>query len=348
MRHPLLDPLTNLYIYYGFWAVVMVLHATALIYSQLVSWPLALLDAVLFNLLYSALGFSFWFTCRHTALENLAHVPVLLGHVFQGLVAALIWLGVGYGFLFNYVELSTTETEFLNKSFIWRMFIGMLYYASLSAFYYVYIYSSSLHERELKETELVGLVRQAELKSLKFQINPHFIFNSLNSINSLTVTAPELAGEMTVKLADFLRYTLSKNDKQKAALAEELEAGKLYLDIEKTRFGDRFEFVENVDEACLEVMVPSMVLQPLFENAIKHGVYDSIERITLEFTCERKKRTMLMSVRNNYDEDASARKGEGIGLKNIRSRLEIMYTGKDLMKVDKGEGVFHVQISIPL
>lgn len=348
MRHPLLNPLTNLYIYYSFWAVVTVLHATALIYSQLVTWPLALLDAVLFNLLYSALGFSFWYTCRHTALENLAQAPVILGHLFQGLVAALIWLGIGYGFLFKYVELSPADTEFLNKSFVWRMFIGMLYYASLSAFYYVYIYSSNLHERALKETELVGLVRQAELKSLKFQINPHFIFNSLNSINSLTATAPELAGEMTVKLADFLRYTLSKNDKQKAGLAEELEAARLYLDIEKTRFGERFEFLETVDDACLDVEVPSMILQPLCENAIKHGVYESLGKITIEFHCTKKKNTMEMSIRNNYDKDTPARKGEGIGLRNIRGRLEIMYGQKFAMKIEDVEGVFHVKISIPL
>ena len=129
------------------------------------------------------------------------------------------------------------------------------------------------------------MVKEAELKSLKYQINPHFIFNSLNSISSLTISDPQKAQEMTIKLSSFLRSTLSKNEKQKSKLSEEISNAKLYLDIEKVRFDDKFEFIEEVENACKDMEVPSMILQPLFENAIKHGVYESLEKVTIKMKC---------------------------------------------------------------
>jgi len=149
------------------------------------------------------------------------------------------------------------------------------------------------------------LVKEAELKSLKFQINPHFIFNSLNSINSLTMSDPQKAGAMTIKLSDYLRFTLSKNEKQKSKLKEEIDSTKLYLDIEKVRFGDKIEYVEEIQKKCLDVQVPSMILQPLFENAIKHGVYESLDKVGIKFSCSLNGDYLKVVVENEFDAEAS-------------------------------------------
>ncbi|MFQ5486807.1 MAG: sensor histidine kinase [Desulfobacterales bacterium] len=192
------------------------------------------------------------------------------------------------------------------------------------------------------------MIKEAELKSLKFQINPHFIFNSLNSINSLTVTNPQKAGDMTIKLADYLRSTLSKNEQQKVKLKEELDSVKLYLDIETIRFGDKIKYLESVQPECLEQTIPSMILQPLFENAVKHGVYESLENVEITFSCSLNQTFLKIQIENQFDPETEPRKGEGIGLRNIRERLEKTYSIHDLMKIEKENGLFTVKLFIPI
>jgi LytS/YehU family sensor histidine kinase len=200
----------------------------------------------------------------------------------------------------------------------------------------------------LKEAELNALVKDAELRSLKYQINPHFIFNSLNSISSLTLSNPTRAQEMTIKLSSFLRGTLSKNEKQKNKLSEEINNAKLYLEIEKIRFEDKLEFTEEIGEECGSIEVPSMILQPLFENAVKHGVYESTEKINIILRCKHENEYIRITVENNFDPDAIPKKGAGIGIKNIQNRLKLIYNQDNLVKVEKGSTTFKVNIFIPV
>jgi LytS/YehU family sensor histidine kinase len=193
-----------------------------------------------------------------------------------------------------------------------------------------------------------NLVTEAELKSLKFQINPHFIFNSLNSMSALTTIDPDKAREMILKLADFLRYTLANNEKQKNKLSDELKNIKRYLDIEKIRFEDKFEYVEEVQEDCSDITVPNMILQPLFENAIKHAVYETLETVTLKLNCSKDENFLRLSVENDFDEESNNKKGAGIGLKNIQNRLELIYHQNNLMEIVKSDHLFKVNLYIPL
>jgi LytS/YehU family sensor histidine kinase len=192
------------------------------------------------------------------------------------------------------------------------------------------------------------LVKEAELKSLKYQINPHFIFNSLNSISSLTLSNPQKAQEMTIKLSSFLRSTLSKNERQKSKLSEEINNAKLYLDIEKVRFDDKFNFIEELEPKCMELEVPSMILQPLFENAIKHGVYESLDKVTIKLKCGHEKDYFKIIVENTFDPESVPRKGEGIGIKNIQNRLKLIYNQDNLVTTEKINNLFRVNIFIPV
>jgi LytS/YehU family sensor histidine kinase len=225
--------------------------------------------------------------------------------------------------------------------------IGILFYSIIVAVDYVIIYYNNFRQKLFRESELNALVKEAELKSLKYQINPHFIFNSLNSISSLTLSNPDKAREMTIKLSSFLRSTLSKNEKQKSKLVEEISNAKLYLDIEKVRFSDKFEFLEELESECKDMEIPSMILQPLFENAIKHGVYESLEKVVIKLKCGPEKEYLKIVVENNYDPESVPRKGEGIGIKNIQQRMKLIYNQDNLVTVEKNNGLFKVNIFIP-
>jgi LytS/YehU family sensor histidine kinase len=152
---------------------------------------------------------------------------------------------------------------------------------------------------------------------------------------------------MILKLADFLRYTLANNGKEINRLEEELKNINLYLDIEKIRFEEKFDYIENIDNNVLDLKVPNMILQPLFENAIKHAVYDSLGKITIKLNCTIENNFLKISLENNF-EDGYSKKGAGIGLQNIKSRLELIYGQKNLLDIKKEGEIFTVILYIPI
>ena len=159
---------------------------------------------------------------------------------------------------------------------------------------------------------------------------------------------PEKAQEMTIKLSDFLRYSLSQDNKQLASLLEEMRNVGLYMDIEKNRFGNRLLFEPQVEDACQALLLPNMLLQPLFENAIKHGVYESLESVTIRFKVRKELRNLRITLWNNFDPDGiTPRKGGGIGLSNIRSRLLVLYGREDLLTINQTENTYEVSLLIP-
>jgi LytS/YehU family sensor histidine kinase len=166
-------------------------------------------------------------------------------------------------------------------------------------------------------------------------------------MSALTTIDPEKARSMILKLAEFLRYTLANNDQQKNKLKDELKNIKLYLEIEKIRFEDKFDFTEELTEECLEHEVPNMLLQPLFENAIKHAVYESLEKVNVNLKCSGENGYLKIEVSNTYDPETKSKKGTGVGLKNISERLKLIYHQDELMKVDKTDTVFRVTLFIP-
>ena len=183
---------------------------------------------------------------------------------------------------------------------------------------------------------------------LRSQINPHFLFNSLNSVSSLTITDPEKARDMVIKLSDFMRYALSKKDEQPVSLRSELENLRLYLEIEKVRFGDRLSTEENIDAECLDVKMPVMILQPLYENAIKHGVYESTERVNIRTSVKCRNGFLEIVISNNYDQTVTTpSKGTGTGLMNVSKRLDIFYSKRASMKTTKENGIYTVSLFIP-
>ncbi len=348
MMHPLLGNRSYLNIYFAAWLVLAAAQAVILVFTQELAWGLALLDGLTFNTMYAALGVSYWFMVKALAGDNVSFLRTVENHGFAALATSLLWIGAGYVILTHVFSPGREYVAFLKATLVWRGLIGILNYFITISLYHLYILSVRLRQRAVKEAELKTLVKEAELRSLRFQVNPHFIFNSLNSVNSLTLTNPEKAGEMTVKLGNFLRYTLAKGDQKTSLLREELDSMRLYLDIEKVRFGDKIEYDERCPESCRSMKIPGMILQPLFENAIKHGVYESLTPVKIRFDCQRDGDFLKMRLQNSLDDENIQRTGAGIGLKNVRDRLERMYGMKNLFAIEKTDGYFTVRLFIPV
>jgi hypothetical protein len=345
--NPIIKSPKSILLYLLFVLVIAVLYINLITFEGNVSFTISLVDAIAFNLLIAALGLSFWYSSVYLSIENNRITKVILSHFGGGLLISTVWLALGYFVVISIINDTESFGDFFIKTIKSRFIIGILYYFLLTAFYYVVIYYSDFQERTLKETELKNLVTEAELRSLKFQINPHFIFNSLNSMSALTEIDPKKAKQMIIKLADFLRYTLANNDRQKNSLNEELKNIKLYLDIEKIRFEDKFEYVEDLHEDCGKTEIPSMILQPLFENAIKHAVYETLDTVIIKLTCTRQDDFLKITLCNNF-EGESHKKGAGVGLKNIKDRLSLIYHQDNLMEIKKESDKFTVNIYIPL
>lgn len=335
-------------IYLAIWFFIGLIHLAILKLFLGIELVSAAIDSIAFNGLYTFLGISLWYTVSFNSLENYSSPKLFINHIASALITSGLWIFVGYYLLINLLPSDKIYKDFLFSSLVWRFLIGILFYTVIVAVDYVIIYYNNFQEKVLKEAELNALVKEAELKSLKYQINPHFIFNCLNSISSLTLSNPQKAQDMTIKLSSFLRSTLSKNERQKSKLSEEINNAKLYLDIEKVRFIDKFDFIEEVEQKCKELEVPSMILQPLFENAIKHGVYESIEKVVIKLICKLEKEYFKITVENNFDPESVPRKGEGIGIINIRNRLKLIYNQDNLVTIEKIDNLFRVNIFIPI
>ena len=199
-----------------------------------------------------------------------------------------------------------------------------------------------------RKQDMERLARDAELNKLRQQLQPHFLFNSLNSISALTGSQPEKARHMIQQLSDFLRGTL-KNEQQKwTTFEEELQYLQLYLDIEKVRFGYRLQTNIETDNETMQMRLPSMLLQPLVENAIKFGLYDTIGEVTIFITAKKVNALLEVSVQNPFDESTSPPvKGTGFGLSSIRRRLFLLFARQDLLQIKQEAEQFITIISIP-
>ncbi len=347
MLNPIAKKRKYLIIYLLAFLMIAFIQTVILNYYQGINIASAIRDAVVFNVVLLVIGFNIWYVLRFNLREQQSFFDLAVNHLLAAVITVAIWLAGGYFILQSLESQNETYLEFLQLSLPWRGIIGTFFYLVFVLVYYMFMYYEDLQQKMHVENELSNLVKEAELNALKSQINPHFLFNSLNSISSLTMTDPEKAQEMVVKLSDFLRYSLSHDRKETTTLRRELENTERYLAIEKIRFGHRLKYNLTVSNECLDAVIPNMILQPLFENAIKHGVYNSTEEVLIDLRCEPDEHFFVLRLLNDFDPDATRPKGEGIGLKNIRNRLQLLYNRNDLLQINKGKIEFEAVLKIP-
>jgi two-component system, LytTR family, sensor kinase len=347
MKHPVFQNLRTFFIYYGIWILLSGIHFCLLVFYYRLPIGPAVSDALVFNLIYSVLGLVIWYAIRfgqprHPTLSTLA-----LYQLTFLVVSLFVWAGASYSVLRLLFSSNFLFQDFLENSIPWRLISGALYYFLLVLVYYLVIYYRNLQEKIKAEGRLNEIVRESELNLLKSQINPHFLFNSLNSISSLTITNPEQAREMTIKLSDFLRYSVSMGNNKFATLTKELEHIRRYLDIEKVRFGSKLSYSFSIGEECGECEIPVMILQPLYENAVKHGVYESTGEVAVETSAHCINGYLELRIINDFEPGAPSKKGAGIGLANIRERLKLIYKNEQAFKTVVHLNRFEVLLVIP-
>jgi len=239
-------------------------------------------------------------------------------------------------------------TQFLIQSAIMRgliYFLAIGWMAMISIIYYSQI---DQKENERRKSEAEKLARDAELYNLRQQLQPHFLFNSLNSINALIGFKPDEARRMIHQLSDFLRGTLKKDDQMQVPLADELTHLNLYLDIEKVRFGHRLQTEISCDEQSGAAVLPSMLLQPIVENAIKFGLYDTTGEVVVSIRAEMEANFLILMVQNPYDPQTSRPKqGTGFGLRGVQRRLYLLFARNDLMETHANDNIFTTIIKVP-
>ncbi len=347
MVHPVLNKRKYLAYYLSAWAGIGFVHAVVLNHFYGFTHLISCTDSIVFYSLFGIIAIGLWYTVKYSDLNKPRWFDLVLNHSGAAAITLIIWYFTAYFLLRQMFAENTDYMNFLSLSIPWRLTIGMFLYVLIILIYYLVISYRNLQEKIENEADLKSIVKETELSLLKSQINPHFLFNSLNSISSLTITNPAKAQEMIIKLSEFLRHSIGHKEKQMITLAEEIDHIILYLDIEKVRFGDRLSYNLDISEPCRNFELPNMILQPLFENAVKHGVYESTNEVSISFTCEPFTDGIKIKISNNFDLEATPRKGNRMGIKNIANRLRLIYQRDNLIKTNKSNSIFEVEMILP-
>jgi len=230
--------------------------------------------------------------------------------------------------------------------------LDMLAYASVAGVAHAVHFYRRFRERERRALLLESNLTQARLKSLQAQLQPHFLFNTLNAIATLLRRDPRAAEATLMSLSDLLRLALSRSDQQEICLSEELRFLEKYIEIQQTRFGGRFRYHQEIAAETLSCLVPTLLLQPLVENAIRHGLEPSPDGGTVRVAARRSDAKLLLEVEDNgvglKESEPNAKSGGGIGLSNLRGRLEALYGERQRMEImSRAEAGVVVRIEMP-
>lgn len=277
------------------------------------------------------------------------HSKKPLGYAQLGLIAALtsfVHLSEIY-VLSNLIDPAYFKGRVLDLTGL-RYLVAFLFLLGLSLYWWILKNAETQEKIQQQLLEQERALTHAELVNINNQLQPHFLFNSLNSISALTLMEPKEANRMIHLLSDFLRGTLRKDYQQLVHLNDELNQAKLFLEIEKIRYGQRLSIETNIDEKCLNAQLPTLILQPLVENALKHGLNVHSDTITLHISAKLEESQLYLVVTNPCDEDLVPQyKGTGYGIESVKKRLFLFFKQHDLIKINKEKNVFTVTLRIP-
>lgn len=227
---------------------------------------------------------------------------------------------------------------------------GLLVYFVILLVHHAWNYYERMQAEQVRAARLQAELASAQLQALKMQLHPHFLFNTLNTIAVLIHENPDVAGRMLELLSDLLRHTLKNSGMQEVTLQHELEFLKTYLEIEQTRFGERMSVHMNVAPETLNANVPNLILQPLVENAVRHGIAKRRGPGWIEISAARENGALILRVRDNgvgLESNGAAQHG-GIGLANTRARLHTLYGERGVLKLERAEaGGVQAEITMP-
>ncbi len=282
-----------------------------------------------------------WYSCRFLPLSSTPVWKLLLHHLVAAMCASTIVCVI-----VRMIVLSIRgvfpgiDQRFQPALPVIAGMVGLVYLLSIALHYVMLTVETS------RQVEVLS--REAELKALKAQVNPHFLFNSLHSISALTSVDAARAREMCICLSDFLRTSLRLGERTAVPFAEELALTRSYLGVEQVRFGDRLRVRQEVDPECTKCDVPPLILQPLVENAIKHGIATLIEGGEIVISGKRFRGGVRFAVENAFDPDAPSTQKSGFGLRNVRNRLQARYGAAARLEIQVERDRYRVIVSVPM
>ena len=315
------------------------------------SWPETVLIVAPMSLLYAFMCLSAWYVCLAAPMRDQSLIRLITTLSLAAIVASAAWFAAGEVWVLSiepWVDLPGLSERYTSQ-FTPILLNGVLLFLLASAVHYLLIILDVSRGVEKRALELQVLAREAELKALRAQIDPHFLFNSLNSISALTVSDPQGARSMCILLADFLRTSLVLGGKQQIPVQEELRLVESFLSIEKVRYGQRLSVVRSVDPECDGCLVPPLLIQPLVENAIRHGIAPLIDGGAVRLDVHRDGSAIEIVLENPMDplNEKSVSAGAGLGLENVRSRLARLFPGEAHVNISRDEGRFQVRLRFP-
>lgn len=325
------------------WLVIIIDQAVVLYWFGL-SAQVAIIDSVISKcfLLLASLAIINMLRFYMPRRENYIHL--LSWVLFFTILIALLegWvLNVVFGDEAGY-------SQFLHHSLAVRVSLDFLLLSCLILFTVLWFHQKEQQLQEERKDDAERMAKEAELFKLRQQLQPHFLFNSLNSINALIGNRPDEARKMVQQLSDFLRGTIKKEETQWVTLQEEMQYLQLYLDIEKVRFGNRLSTAIEIGEDVSEMTLPALILQPIVENAIKFGLYDTTGDTIIKIIASKDENHLVITVLNPYDpETAMPQMGTGFGLKSVQRRLYLLFARNDLLQTVGKENTFTTMVKIP-
>lgn len=331
----------RIYLFVGaFWVLVQ----AHILFEFNLSFKAVIFDALVTNLLIVLAGVATYNMLRFykPAKENTLYIRIWA--VLLTSMVAVSFKGLAVFFFSSQPD----YLVFVKQSMPIRTVYCFLNIVILTIFAVLWFYFNDEQQKQKRLLDAEKLNKEAELVSLRQQLQPHFLFNSLNSINALVGTRPEEARKMIYQLSAFLRTTLRNNDQETFFLQHELEHLQLYLDIEKVRFGHRLNTNISTTPESLLCKIPPLIIQPLVENAIKFGLYDVIGNVEITLDCHIKNNHLIITITNPFDEiTAAPKKGTGFGLNGAKRRLYLLFARNDLVETKHQNNLFTTTVTIP-
>lgn len=345
--HPILARRDRLAVYVAAWAPIGGLLALLIVGS--VGWVTALAVTVPLVIVYAFMCLAAWYVCR-TMPPATTGVWRLVGtSIVAALVPSALWV-----VLWNLVMAAVPSSAGLDdaslpyeRQGLVLFVLGALLFLLAMAVHYAMIADEATRLAQTQGLELNVLAREAELKALRAQIDPHFLFNSLHSISALTGTDPMGARRMCLLLADLLRDSLRLGAQQRIPLGREVALAEQFLAIEQIRFGSRLAVSVRLEAGVEAVPIPPLLLQPLVENAVTHGIANLLEGGTVAIDVTRGHGVIHIDVENDCDTERSNHRGAGVGLQNVRKRLETMFGHAASIRTEHRKDRFRVRVSLP-
>ncbi len=338
--HPILRTGSGVLLYTAVWVLFGAMFAVMLRASGHMSWTESAMIATPVIVILALGCLAPWFSSRALPLSSTPLWKVISTHILTGMCISAIALAPAR------LVAAASRASFPNLSS--RVHSAMPVLAPMALV--IYLLSVALHYalhavESSRQAELLS--REAELKALKAQVNPHFLFNSLNSISALTSLDPAKARDMCVRLSEFLRNSLRLGERTSIPFAEELALTRTYLDVEQVRFGARLRTRQDFEPACTDCEVPPLLVQPLVENSIKHGIATLVEGGEITMTGRRMRDFVRITIENPFDPEAPETRRNGFGLASVRNRLYARYGGAAKLEIQVDESRYRVVLTIP-